>query len=193
MARPPSESARTALLATAAELLAEGGIAALTADEVSHRSGIAKTTLYRHFGSVDGLVFALIGSRVRTTRAPNSGSLVGDLRKIQRAYLDQFNDPLSRELFVWMVTKAMQSPETAEQFAAARIQPTGPTMVALEQAIKRGELREDTNLELALHVIQGAFISSRVIGNRTLTRREFDQILAMIVHGLQGDQHEASR
>jgi AcrR family transcriptional regulator len=173
---------------TAGEILAEDGAFAFTVEEVVRRSGVAKTTLYRHFGSADGLLFALIASRVATAESPDTGSLPGDLRQIQRGYVELFEEPLSRELFVWMVTKAMQSAQGAGLFAAARIKPSGPTVVALKRAMARGEIPATTNIEMAMHVIQGPLISKRVIGNARLTDEEFDLLLEMTVRALVGGE-----
>jgi AcrR family transcriptional regulator len=186
MGRPPSEDARAAMLQAASDILAERGVSALSVEEVVRRSGVAKTTLYRHFGGADGLVFALIASRVAVAESPDTGSLREDLRQILRGYGEMFEDPLSRELFVWMLTKAMESAQGAEQFAAARIQPGGPTVVALQRAMARGEIPPDTSIELAMHLIQGPLISKRVIGNTQVTDKEFEQLLEMTVRALGG-------
>jgi AcrR family transcriptional regulator len=47
---------RTAVLEAAAELLIEGGLAALTIDGVQARCGVAKTTVYRQWTNRDELV-----------------------------------------------------------------------------------------------------------------------------------------
>jgi len=49
MARPRSEEARRKVLGAASDLMAARGVASLTIDEVAARSGVAKTTIYRHW------------------------------------------------------------------------------------------------------------------------------------------------
>jgi AcrR family transcriptional regulator len=58
----PTESSdvRERLLETAAELFYREGIRAVGVDLVVERSGVAKTSLYRHFGSKDELVAAVL-------------------------------------------------------------------------------------------------------------------------------------
>ncbi|KHF34924.1 Bacterial regulatory protein, tetR family [Paenibacillus sp. P1XP2] len=43
------ERSRHNVLTTAFELLSEGGVNGFTVDEVARRSGVAKTTIYRHW------------------------------------------------------------------------------------------------------------------------------------------------
>jgi AcrR family transcriptional regulator len=58
----PSEvgSARRRILDTAAELFYRHGFHAVGVDLVIERAGVAKTTLYRHFGSKDDLIVAYL-------------------------------------------------------------------------------------------------------------------------------------
>ena len=49
--RPRSQEADRAILAAARELLAEGGLGAMSFEEVAARSGVAKTTIYRRWTS----------------------------------------------------------------------------------------------------------------------------------------------
>jgi AcrR family transcriptional regulator len=53
---PRVARSRAAILAAASDLLIEGGLSALTVDAVSDRSGVSKTTMYRHWSSRDELV-----------------------------------------------------------------------------------------------------------------------------------------
>lgn len=193
MARTPSKEAEASLLEATAEILAEEGIGAVSVEAVARRSGVAKTTLYRHFGGIDGLVFAAVGASVSANPGPDTGSLLGDLREIQRHYLEVARSRLNRELFAWMLTRAMHSPEAAALFRRARIQPRGPTVVALQRAIARGELPPTTNIELAMHLIQGPLISRRIVENSDLTDEEFDTLLQMTFRALAGTTAEGDR
>jgi AcrR family transcriptional regulator len=60
---PPSENARKRILLTAYDLFARHGIRAVGVDRIVAESGVAKTTLYRHFASKDDLVVAALELR----------------------------------------------------------------------------------------------------------------------------------
>src|SRR5262245_31130334 len=53
-------SVRDRILGTASELFYKNGVHAVGVDLVVKESGIAKTSLYRHFGSKDALVAAFL-------------------------------------------------------------------------------------------------------------------------------------
>jgi AcrR family transcriptional regulator len=62
---PPTASsdARERILDTAYELFSRNGIRAVGVDAIIDRSGVARMTLYRHFGSKDALVLAFLERR----------------------------------------------------------------------------------------------------------------------------------
>jgi len=70
---------KEAVMAATYELLQEAGLGGLTVDAVSERSGVAKTTIYRHWPTRSALVIDAC-SRLGTRReAPDTGSLKGDV------------------------------------------------------------------------------------------------------------------
>jgi AcrR family transcriptional regulator len=62
--RPPpraaGDDARERILGTAYELFTQHGLGGVGVDRIVAEAGVAKTTLYRHFGSKDGLAVAVL-------------------------------------------------------------------------------------------------------------------------------------
>jgi AcrR family transcriptional regulator len=174
------------MVAAAREIVTLDGVAWCTVDEVVRRSGVAKTTLYRHFGGIDGLLLEVMDRMVQASPIPDTGSLRGDLRAITERYLAVARVPTSRQLFTWMLSRSMEDPAFAERFRHVRVQPRGPTVIALQRAIARGELDPEIDVDLAMHVVQGPMISKRIIENEEPTPAELDAMLAMILRALTG-------
>ena len=61
----PTSSARERILDNAYDLFSRHGIRAVGVDTIIAQSGVAKMTLYRHFGSKDELVLAFMEERER--------------------------------------------------------------------------------------------------------------------------------
>ncbi len=165
-------------------IIVERGVSTCTIEEVSSRSGIAKTTIYRHYGGLDELIFAAVAKDISHTAAPDTGSLRGDLIEIQRRYVEVARSATVRELFVWMMGRAVTSPAHADLFRAARVQPRGPTTIALQRAISRGELAPTIDLDMAMHFIQGPFISKRIVDNTDITMAEIEAMVDMSIRAL---------
>lgn len=160
------------------------GVGAITAEEVARRSGVAKTTLYRHFGTTDALVFAVVQANVTALVPTDTGTLRGDLAVIHRTYLDVAGPQQSRELFVWMAAHAIEDPANRELFRQARVQPRRPTVLALQRAIARGEINPDIDVEMAMHMIQGPLISMRIVDNSEVSDHDLDAMLDMTLKAL---------
>ncbi len=192
MARPRSVSARNKLIAAAAGILVGEGVGKVTAEEVARRSGVAKTTLYRHFGTTDALVFAVVQANVAALDLPDTGTLRGDLAEIHKTYLDVASLQQSRELFVWMVARAIEDPANQQLFRRARVQPRGPTVLALQRAIARGEIDADVDLEMAMHMIQGPLFSMRIVDNSEVSADALQTMLTMTVKALGVGEHRSS-
>jgi AcrR family transcriptional regulator len=61
---PRVARSRARMLAAAGELLVEAGVRGVTADAVAERSGVAKSTLYRHWSSVPELLLDALRANV---------------------------------------------------------------------------------------------------------------------------------
>jgi AcrR family transcriptional regulator len=65
---------RHAVLSAGAELLDEGGVDAVTVEAVTARSGVAKTTIYRHWPTRDHLVAAVVEHCLPELDPPRPGA-----------------------------------------------------------------------------------------------------------------------
>jgi AcrR family transcriptional regulator len=184
VARPRSDEARRKALEAARQLIVDKGVVNLTIDDVAARSGVAKTTIYRHWPERTALIVDTVNAMFEHLRTPDTGSLRGDLGEIHRRYLEVARPQQAREWFVWMVAKAIEDPTYREMFRRARFQSRGPTVVALQRAIARGEIDADIDVEAALHIIQGPLISQRIVDNSPVTDRELESLLDMITRAL---------
>jgi AcrR family transcriptional regulator len=77
--RRSKEAVKAASLAAAYELLTEFGLSGVSVDEVSRRSGVAKTTIYRYWPSRTGLLFDAVMQFAPRLQTPNTGNLRNDL------------------------------------------------------------------------------------------------------------------
>ncbi len=172
------------MLDTTRAIIIERGVSACTIEEVASRSGVAKTTIYRHYGGLDELIFAAVARDVSDGNATDTGSLRGDLIEIQSHYVEVASSATVRELFVWMMGRAVTSSAHADLFRSVRVQPQGPTVIALQRAIARGELAPTIDLDMAMHVIQGPFISKRIVDNTDITPHEVKTMVDMAISAL---------
>jgi AcrR family transcriptional regulator len=70
---------KASVLKVTAELLTETGLGGVSVDEVSRRSGVAKTTIYRHWPTRSDLLLEACSQLGTEQEVPDTGSLQGDL------------------------------------------------------------------------------------------------------------------
>ena len=126
--------------------LAENGYEGTTVERVAQRAGTAKTTIYRRWGGLDGLLADLMAEHAaREILAPDEGDLDGDLRVLARAVVASLADPAIRAAFGSMLAAAVQDPAARgvlSGFLAGRI---ARMAVIVDRAVGRGELPLDTD------------------------------------------------
>jgi len=90
---PRVARSRAAILRATADLLVEGGAAAVTIEGIAERSKVAKTTIYRHWKTRSQLVFDAFESMLKPNIAevqdgPVAEQLGGLLRGLVRGLTD---------------------------------------------------------------------------------------------------------
>src|SRR5580765_2309837 len=86
--RRSKDDVRSSTLAATYELLTEVGLSGLSVDEVSRRSGVAKTTIYRHWPERSTLLLEACMQFSPRMQTPNTGSLKGDLEALALTMAD---------------------------------------------------------------------------------------------------------
>lgn len=184
MPRPLSFAARTKMLHAARELLASDGLDACTVEEVSRRSGVAKTTIYRHFGSADELAVDALSQMIEEIEEPDLGSLRADLRAIVDWFLGIVRQDAFPRLFASMLSRATTDPEFRRIHDRAQECRHAPLRLAIQRGIARGEVDPAIDIETATHFVQGPFLAKRLIETGDLSDREVDALLDLIVRAL---------
>ena len=184
MARPLSEAARAKMIQAAQAIIVEHGLDTCTIEEVARRSGVAKTTIYRHFGNADELVLAAVDEMIEDVAPPDTGTLRGDLAGVVLVFRDVVRKPFFRQFFASMLSKALIDPEFAVLYRDLQEMRHAPLRVAIQRGMARGEVDPEIDLELAMYFVQGPFVAKRMVENEDISDREIDAFLDFIVRAL---------
>ncbi len=184
MARQRSALAKEKLLAAAAEVLLETGVNGFTVDEVARRSGVAKTTIYRHFESGQELLIKGMDSHIAPFPTPNTGSLRGDIEIFCETTEVVHRNQNIRRLFSEVMAAAKSDPELARIKAAVLGERFGPVRTIVELAMARGEIPADINPEFASYLVQAPFMAHMMLNSEPPTDDEIGQMVEFVVRGL---------
>jgi AcrR family transcriptional regulator len=159
---PPNrraERSREAILEATRELLAaEGGVRALTVEEVAARSGVAKTTIYRRWR--DKWELALDAVMIDMVPRLAGGDDVGDTRAELITFIDSVVQLLGTRPFgpamQALVSVIATEPELAEAYRTRAIQPRRERLAqVIGRGVARGDLRPDTDTEILHEFLLG--------------------------------------
>ncbi len=185
MARPLSTDARDKMIAAATDVILDRGIVGFTIDEVAKRSGVAKTTIYRHFPETDDLVLSAVHATVDYAEAPDTGSLRGDLAEFLRRILPNFTDFKGRAAHYELWAAQLRDPSLIERNQALFDAPQSAIPLLLERWQDRGEISANIDLLTAFEIIDGPFALRSIISPHSLPTIDIDALVERMVLQLQ--------
>ena len=157
--RPRSAKSHQAIIRATLELLLEGGYGRLTMEAVRARAGVGKATIYRRWQSKEELVRDAIVSLHEDLGTPDTGSLRGDYAELARMVLASAERSGAATFAPRLLAESVGNPELHRIFYAHLVEPRRRvTHEMLEQAVARGEIRDDVDLELVVDLLAGPVV-----------------------------------
>ena len=182
--RPREARADRAIIAAALELMAERGVHALRMDDVADRAGVGKATIYRRYRSKEQLVTDAVGALVSEIEVPDSGSTHGDLLALMHEAVELYRGSLAARLMPTIVDEMSRNGELAavarDRFLTAR---RAALRTVFERAVRRGDLRRDLDLELALDVLAGPLFYRLLVTGGPIDERLAEGVVELILRG----------
>jgi AcrR family transcriptional regulator len=185
MGRPRSEAARDAALEATVALVLEHGVEGVTFEEVAARSGVARSTLYRHFGSKPALVVAAAASCQVEYPTPDTGDLDKDLRIIFERFKQAEDERHLPDIMPALLTASTTDEELRNLVGAMLEERRRPIRTVLQLAQLRGEIGRHVDLDVALTMLIGPFVLRRTIDRLEITPEFQDAVLTSVVAGLR--------
>lgn len=182
--RPRSTRADRALLNAALDLLAEGGFSSLTMEAIAARAEVGKTTLYRRWRSPAEVVAAAVEDFVTDIRVPDTGRVAEDLSVLMRQAVDVYRGRPGRVL-PGLLAAMSESDDVARAVRDGFLRERRAALsVVLERGVTRGELRPDTDLDLALDFLGGPLFYRILVTGGPLNEELAQGIVDTMLRGL---------
>jgi AcrR family transcriptional regulator len=179
---------RERVLTATLELLTETGLGGLTIDDVSKRSGVAKTTIYRHWPNRTALVVdACLRMADGNEDPPDTGSLEGDLKAVLTNLAELLVTARWSSILPSIVDAAERDPEIAEVHSKLQRWHAAPLRAALERAALREEIPPETDLSAIAAALRGPLYFRRWFSREPIDDRFVDLIVHGVLAGVRGD------
>lgn len=156
------------ILSVTLDLLTEQGLGGLSIDEVSRRSGIAKTTIYRHWPTRSALILAACALLTTRLDLPGTGTLRGDLTLLLTDMAALLRSARWSSVLPSIVDAAERDPELAALHSQIQLGHTAALRIVIAQAIDRGELSAETDRDMLIAALLGPLFYRRWFSREAL-------------------------
>ncbi|KUJ65764.1 hypothetical protein ACZ90_43465 [Streptomyces albus subsp. albus] len=185
--RPGGRTARTraAVFEAATAELAEAGYAGTSMEKVAARAGVALSTVYRRWGTLERLIQELVDEKTLDLPQAGVGSLEADLALVGRAILHLYRQPVHRSWMDAMASAAVHDPgarRTLSDIIASRIR-RATAILAL--AVEQDAVPPDTDIVEAVRMVAAPFYYRMYISGEPITDELPDQVAAMVAAAIR--------
>jgi AcrR family transcriptional regulator len=158
--RPRSEQAKEAILHAALEAFAECGVEGVRCEDVAARAGVGKATLYRRWPGKEDLLIAALAALKSPLPEPRGESVRDDLIAMLEVMARDSDDPRYARQFALLHGEGERYPRLMARYKETVVKPRRETIrQVIRNGIDRGELRPDTDVEVAMLTLTGAVMA----------------------------------
>ncbi len=178
---PRVAETRRIVTGTTLDLIAEVGFEGTTVELIAERSGVSRTTIYRHWPDPSVLYLEAFDPPSDELEPPRpTGDAVRDLREYIQHVADRLNDGRFAAALTAQIDKARRDPayRTAHlQYAVARNE---HSVTIFRAGIDAGQLRSDLDPQHETDLILSFLVYQRLIRHRVLD----EQLIATLLREL---------
>jgi AcrR family transcriptional regulator len=158
--RPRSEQAEQAIIEATLDLFAEKGFEGVCVELVAARAGVGKATIYRRWPNKEELLLAAFASLKSPFPEPKAVSVRDDLLAMVEVMCADKADPRKARRYALLLGEGEKYPRLMARYKETVVQPRRDAMRAvIRRGIETGELRPDTDVEIAMLSLTGAIMS----------------------------------
>ncbi len=170
------------MLDAAAQLLCEGGFPGVTIEAVAARSGVAKTTIYRHWPTRAELLIAAFQTMACEPPRVDTGDVRDDLVLLMSGLAEQLRTERWASVLPSLAAEARHEPGLAEIHARFVAERRAHVLGVIARGIDRGQLPPGTDAGLLATMVAGpvffrALVSLEPLDEPGLPERVVDAAL----------------
>lgn len=187
--RPRSEAAGQAMLDAALEAVAECGVEGVRCEDVAARAGVGKATLYRRWSGKEELLIAAFASLKSPLPSPRGESVREDLTAMLAVMAKDAEDPRYARQFALLHGEGARYPRLLARYKEEAVEPRREAIRSvLRRGISTGELRPDTDVEVAMLALTGAVLARERHGATPAAAVFAERVVDEILRGIAARQ-----
>ena len=162
---PPTDDrvrrSKERVLQATSELLTESGLGGVSVEEVSRRSGVAKTTIYRHWATRADLVIDACSLINTTQDVPDTGSFEGDITAFLTSMATLLRTARWSSVVPSIIDAAERDPDIAQIHSIIQRGHAAPLQEMIARAVRNGEIPMSTDPSTLIAALLGPLFYRR--------------------------------
>jgi AcrR family transcriptional regulator len=171
------ERSKSAVLETTLALLCEGGLSGVTIDEVARRSGVAKTTIYRHWPSRSALLMNACSTLGAKPKTPDTGTPREDIKRVLFAIVEQ----LEKARWATAMPSVIDAAERDKELERVQIQLLDdflePLRAVITRAQQKGDLHDTVKPSEMIAPVAGALFYRRWFSRESINEKFIERLI----------------
>jgi len=172
---------KAAILSSTVELLSERGYGGTSVDEISSRSGIAKTTIYRHWPTRTALLRDACSTLGRPLERSNAADLQDALTAVLQDLASQLRSAEWASVLPSIIDAAERDPDIASMYSELQDQYSSVFRELLLAAVDKGRLPKSTDIPVLTALLVGPLFYRRWFSRESVSDTFAAQIVAQLV------------
>ncbi|MDF9451352.1 TetR/AcrR family transcriptional regulator [Bacillus toyonensis] len=184
--RPRNIETQKAILSASYELLLESGFKAVTVDKIADRAKVSKATIYKWWPNKAAVVMdGFLSAAAERLPVPDTGSALTDILT-HATSLASFLISREGTIITELVGEGQFDSKLAEEYRARYFQPRRlQAKQLLEKGIKRGELKENLDVDLSIDLIYGPIFYRLLVTGEKLDESYVHDLVINAFEGIQ--------
>ncbi len=184
MVRPLSTDARNKMLCAAQSIVRERGVDAFTVDAVAVASGVAKTTIYRHFESSNELLLAALSETVGEVPDIDTGDARCDLIELMHQYVVMATQPGIHQLFTAVMQRAANDDDFGRLQQGLIAERKLPLRLAIQRGMATGLIDPTIDIDLIAALLEGPLITRVMHDRKGFRPGEIEQLVDLVLRAV---------
>ena len=183
--RPRNAEIDSAVLEATSKLLAEQGYATMSIEMIVRRAGVGKAAIYRRWSSKEELVVELLLHTVAAIEpVPDLGDTRAELLRTVGETIENFTRKSTGGIIQGLASELSRNPRLSRLVRERVIDCHRDELrTVLERGIARGDLRADTDVEIARDLLTGPAYHRLFLGGKRLDKHFAERIVDTFLRG----------
>jgi AcrR family transcriptional regulator len=174
---PQVARSRAAALDAGRDILVSEGWDAVTYVTVAERSGVGRTTLYRHWPTIEQFLYDVLLRDLDASHPSPTGATRQDLIGELDRFRAELHKPLIERSILTIIERASRSADFARLSDELYHSRSLPLAEIIRTARKRGEIDGGLDVSRAVAELAGPLVYQRLLGRKTVARKFIENLV----------------